>query len=205
MDRDKLAQRLSQMSTEWTMVLQAHSGEADAANAALAALAQRYLAVVYRYLLGAVRDPDAAAELSQELALRILRGGFRNADPSRGRFRTYLKTALIHLVDDYQKARRGRPGPLPLDVSDTPAPADPEAGRDFLQSWRGAAGPDLDGAGSRPADIPRRFAVPRRESGRTLDPDGRTARRPARHPNAARSDPQGTPAVARQIRRITGR
>ena len=136
MDRDELDQHLSQMSTQWTMVLQAHGGEADAANAALAGLAQRYLAVVYRYLLGAVRDPDAAAELSQELALRILRGGFRHADPSRGRFRDYLKTALIHLVDDYQKARRGRPGPLPHDVSDTPAPADPEAGRDFLQSWR---------------------------------------------------------------------
>jgi DNA-directed RNA polymerase specialized sigma24 family protein len=136
MDRDKLAQRLSQMSTQWTMVLQAHSGEADAANAALAALTQRYLAVVYRYLLGAVRDPDAAAELAQELALRILGGGFRNADPRRGRFRDYLKTALIHLAGDYHKAQRGRPAPLPHDVSDAPVTPGPEAGEDFLQSWR---------------------------------------------------------------------
>jgi DNA-directed RNA polymerase specialized sigma24 family protein len=136
MDRDELDQHLSRMSTQWTMVLEAHGGEADAANAALAALAQQYLAVVYRYLLGAVRDPDAAVELTQELALRILQGGFRHADPRRGRFRDYLKTALIHLVDDYHRARRARPGPLPHDVPDTPAPAGPEAGADFLPSWR---------------------------------------------------------------------
>jgi DNA-directed RNA polymerase specialized sigma24 family protein len=136
MDRDELAQHLSQMSTQWTMVLQAHGGEAEAANAALAGLAQRYLAVVYRYLLGAVRDPDAAAELAQELALRILRGGFRNADPRRGRFRDYLKTALIHLVDDHRKAQRGRPVPLPHDVSDTPVTTGEEAGEGFLPSWR---------------------------------------------------------------------
>jgi DNA-directed RNA polymerase specialized sigma24 family protein len=136
MDRDELNQHLSQMSTQWTMVLQAHGDEADAANTALAGLAQRYLGVVYRYLLGAVRDPDAAAELSQELALRILRGGFRHADPHRGRFRDYLKTALIHLVNDYHKAQRVRPSPLPHDVSDTPGPAGPEAGADFLPSWR---------------------------------------------------------------------
>ncbi len=163
MDRDELAQHLSQMSTQWTMVIKAHGGEADAANAALAALVQRYLAVVYRYLLGAVRDPDVAAELAQELALRILRGGFRNADPRRGRFRDYLKTALIHLVDDHQKAQRGQPGPLPYDVSDTPAATGPDAGGDFLQSWRGAAGPHLDGAGIRTADVSCRAAIPCRE------------------------------------------
>ncbi len=73
MDRDELDQRLSRMSTVWTMVFEAHGGEADAATAAMSGLALRYSGVVYCYLLGAVRDPDAAAELSQELALRILR------------------------------------------------------------------------------------------------------------------------------------
>jgi RNA polymerase sigma-70 factor (ECF subfamily) len=136
MERDELDQHLSRMSTQWTMVLQAHGGDADAAHAALAGLAQRYLAVVYRYLLGAVRDPDVATELAQELALRILRGGFRHADPRRGRFRDYLKTALIHLVDDYQRAQRGRPRPLPADVPDRPAPPLTDTAADFLESWR---------------------------------------------------------------------
>jgi DNA-directed RNA polymerase specialized sigma24 family protein len=136
MDRDELDQRLSRMSTMWTMVFEAHGGEADAATAAMAGLAQRYSGVVYRYLLGAVRDPDAAAELSQEFALRILRGAFRRADPSRGRFRDYLKTALIHLVDDYRAAQRSRPRPLPRDELASPAPASPEPEADFLESWR---------------------------------------------------------------------
>ena len=111
MNRRELDDRLSRISTMWTMVLEGHAGEADSAATALAALAQRYSAVIYRYLFGAVRDPDAAAELSQELALRILRGGFRHADPERGRFRDYLKTALIHLVDDYKTAQAPGPGP----------------------------------------------------------------------------------------------
>ena len=92
--------------------------------------------MVYRYLLGAVRDPDAAAELSQEFALRILRGAFRNADPSRGRFRDYLKTALIHLVDDFRAAQRSRPRPLPRNEPVSPMPAVQETEVDFLESWR---------------------------------------------------------------------
>ena len=136
MDRDELDQRLSRMSTVWTMVFEAHGGEADAATAAMSGLALRYSGVVYRYLLGAVRDPDAAAELSQELALRILRGAFKHADPSRGRFRDYLKTALIHLVDDYRAAQRSRPRPLPRDEPASPAAAGPESEADFLESWR---------------------------------------------------------------------
>ena len=136
MNRDDLDQHLSRISTMWSMVFEAHGAEADAATAAMAGLAQRYSGVVYRYFLGAVRDPDAAAELSQEFALRILRGGFKNADPSRGRFRDYLKIALIHLVDDYRAAQRARPRPLPRDEPASPAPAIPETEVDFLQSWR---------------------------------------------------------------------
>ena len=39
MDRDELDQRLSRMSTVWTMVFEAHGGEADAATAAMSGLA----------------------------------------------------------------------------------------------------------------------------------------------------------------------
>jgi DNA-directed RNA polymerase specialized sigma24 family protein len=137
MDRLELDQRLSRMSTMWTVVLNAHGGGADSANADLARLAQRYSGVVYRYLLGATRDPDAAADLSQEFALRILRGAFRHADPARGRFRDYLKTALIHLVDDFHTAQRARPRPLPLNVPAGPSESEgPVTSDGFLETWR---------------------------------------------------------------------
>src|SRR6266436_612212 len=101
---------LSQISTMWTMLFRAHAGGPEGAVSAQRAMMERYGGAVYRYLLGAVRDQDAAAELSQEFAVRFLRGDFRRADPDRGRFRDYLKTSLIHLVTDYHRARQRAPG-----------------------------------------------------------------------------------------------
>jgi RNA polymerase sigma-70 factor (ECF subfamily) len=131
-------ERLSQISTRWSMLLQAHCGSAPEASAAFQVLMQRYGRAVYRYLLGAVRDPEVADDLAQEFALRFLRGGFQGADPERGRFRDYLKTALIHLVDDFHRARQAWPGPL---LHPGPEPAAPAAGetdseRAFLDCWR---------------------------------------------------------------------
>lgn len=133
MDQPSLNERLSRISTMWTLLHQAHAGSADAATAAQRVLMQRYCGAAYRYLLGALRDEDAALDLFQEFALRFIRGDFRRADPERGRFRDYVKTALIHLVSDYRKSQQSRPGPLPDDVPAPPA-TDPEP--DFIASWR---------------------------------------------------------------------
>jgi RNA polymerase sigma-70 factor (ECF subfamily) len=136
MDPQELCQRLSRISTLWTMVFQAHGDPTDAADAQRV-LVQRYSGAVYRYLLGAVRDPDVAGELSQEFALRFVRGDYRRADPGKGRFRDYLRTALIHLVTDYHRARQAWPRPL---AGDAPEPAALAAGQDsecdFLAQWR---------------------------------------------------------------------
>jgi DNA-directed RNA polymerase specialized sigma24 family protein len=108
-------ERLSRISTQWSLIYQAHWGGADAAAAAQCQFVQRYCGAVYRYLLGALRNEDAAEELFQEFALRFVRGDFRRADPERGRFRDYLKTALVHLVTDHHRRRASRPRPLPGD------------------------------------------------------------------------------------------
>jgi RNA polymerase sigma-70 factor (ECF subfamily) len=125
------------MSTQWTMVFQAHSGTPDQVNAAVAQLMCRYAGAVHRYLLKALRDPEAAAELDQEFAIRFLRGDFRHCDPKRGRFRDYVKRAVQNLIVDHY--RRKRPT-LPLS-SRTPEPAVEDTGpaefdRQFLESWR---------------------------------------------------------------------
>jgi RNA polymerase sigma-70 factor (ECF subfamily) len=137
MDRDNLNERLSRISTVWTMIFQAHAGPEDVAARAQQALMQRYSGAAYRYLLGALRDPDAAADLCQEFALRFVRGDFRRADPERGRFRDYLKTALRHLVTDYHRARQALPRQLSAGAAEPAAAgatADDE--RLFLTSWR---------------------------------------------------------------------
>src|SRR5437660_8169131 len=112
MQPSDLDQRLSRIATLWTVVFRAHEGGADAAQEARNRLMLRYSGAVYRYLLGAVRDPETAGDLCQEFAVRFLRGDFRRADPRRGRFRDYVKAALVNLVNDHHRARQARPRPL---------------------------------------------------------------------------------------------
>lgn len=138
MDEESLKSRLSRISTVWTELADAGRSSQTVAGAARMAFIRRYQGAVYRYLLGAVRDPDTADELFQEFALRFLRGVFRHADPERGRFRDYLKTALYHLVADHQKRQRRRPYTLEQSVADGAEPDHgPEASeRRFVDSWR---------------------------------------------------------------------
>ena len=94
MEPPQADERLSRIATLWTLLERAHDGAADEDDAARArrTLLQRYSGAAYRYLLGAIRDEDAAADLFQDFALRVLRGDFHGANRSKGRFRSYLKT-----------------------------------------------------------------------------------------------------------------
>lgn len=132
--------RLSRIQTLWTVVRQAHDDRDDACQAARQALLDRYGGAVHRYALAALRDEDAADEVFQEFALRFVRGDFGTADPEKGRFRSFVKTAVYRLIVDHQRGRKrqGRQGPLPDDVAEA---ADEDAatfGDDalFHKSWR---------------------------------------------------------------------
>jgi RNA polymerase sigma-70 factor (ECF subfamily) len=135
MDAPLLNDRLSRIQTRWSLVIDAHQGQADAATRAQAALMQRYHGAIYRYILGAVRDANVADDLAQDFALRLVRGDFKKADPDRGRFRDFIKTAVYHLIVDYQ--RRRREAQL---SSGLPEPADEEStltsDRAFLERWK---------------------------------------------------------------------
>jgi RNA polymerase sigma-70 factor (ECF subfamily) len=138
MEQRQLEQRLSQLATVWTVLLQGNQGAEDADGLAQAAVLERYQSAVYRYLLGAVRDPDAADELFQEFALKFVRGDFRRADPERGRFRDFVRTALINLVTDYRK-KAGRRLAASLERPEEVAAApSADLDQDFLSSWRKA-------------------------------------------------------------------
>lgn len=129
---------LANTSTLWSLVTEANHGPEDAARAAREALLERYKGAVYRYLLAALRDANAADDLAQEFFLRFVRGDLRNADPEKGRFRDLIKTTLFHLIVDYQRRQKTRPQPLPPDDH---GPADSESDvlpseEQFLDSWR---------------------------------------------------------------------
>jgi RNA polymerase sigma-70 factor (ECF subfamily) len=137
MDEEAVRHRLSQISTAWTLLARAHAPAAGTDGAALAALVERYQAAVYRYLLAATRDPDAADELFQEFALKLLRGDFRRADAGRGRFRDFVKTALINLVLNRRKRLARTPPAVPAAEAAVAAP-EPPADEEFLNGWRKA-------------------------------------------------------------------
>jgi RNA polymerase sigma-70 factor (ECF subfamily) len=131
-------EHLSEISTVWTMVFQAHgSTVAQTASAAREMLLERYCGAVHRYLVAAVRDPHVAGELSQEFALGFVEGKFRNADPDKGRFRDYVKTALFNLIRKHHKKQSRQPVGLDLALAEPAAPQETaESDETFLSGWR---------------------------------------------------------------------
>ncbi len=130
--------RLSSISTLWSLVRQANQSPADATRAAQQQLLDRYGGAIRRYLLGAVRDEDAAEDLFQEFALCLLQGNLGGVDPGRGRFRDFVKGVLSHLVAKYHKRGRRRPQPLGSQQPEAvvEAPTHSELDHSFLTSWR---------------------------------------------------------------------
>jgi RNA polymerase sigma-70 factor (ECF subfamily) len=133
--------RLSGIDTSWAVVFGAH-GDDDAGVTARHRLLLRYYRSIRRYLVALVRDAEAADELTHDFVVRFLRGDFKQANPSRGRFRDLLKRALRNLAIDYwrrrQKELKKASTTLPFDVMDPYTPAFNAAAADetFLRSWR---------------------------------------------------------------------
>lgn len=125
---------LSRISTIWGLVQRAHSDSMEDIGTAQAEIIERYAGAVHRYLCKVLRNPDAADDVFQEFAVLVLRGGFRHADRERGRFRDYLKTAVLRLVADHHR-RRKRRNPLlhagNLDDGGEPADADQRVEDEF--------------------------------------------------------------------------
>jgi len=130
--------RLSQLTTRWTLLAQAHAADPAVAEAARSDFLPRYCAPVYRYLLGIAGDADRAEELAQEFAVRFLRGDFRHARPERGRFRDYVKVAVIHLIDEYRRRWQAAGRFVPLDSTGSAAATVPagQAAGTLEEFWR---------------------------------------------------------------------
>jgi RNA polymerase sigma-70 factor (ECF subfamily) len=133
--------RLDEIESAWVLIRQAHDQLGSAAERTRNELLLRYYDAVHRYLLGMMHDATEAEELTQDFAVRFLRGDFGEADPERGRFRDFLKTALRRLVIDHwrQKKKEKDKGPRPLGEDAADSVAMPEVSDSnplFLKAWR---------------------------------------------------------------------
>jgi RNA polymerase sigma-70 factor (ECF subfamily) len=131
------SEHLSRLSTHWPELIEAQ-GDHETAPAAQCAVLRRYWGAIYRYLEAAAGDSHAAEDLSQEFALRFVRGDFHHLDPRRGRFRDFVRRVLQHLIADHFRARRAAPDPLPRDSTIAPAgaPGPTAADSEFERRWR---------------------------------------------------------------------
>jgi RNA polymerase sigma-70 factor (ECF subfamily) len=126
---------LHTLSTNWADIAAAHGTGLEVREAQRAVL-RRYCRAVYHYLHVALGDPHTAEDLSQDFALRFLRGDFHRLHPARGRFRDFVRTVLNHLIADHYRRRRAAPKALPPDEAAAPA-AGPNAGdEEFARRWR---------------------------------------------------------------------
>lgn len=130
---------LSEIATLWSVVRRAHDADSTAAVEAQRRLLGEYGGAARRYLLGALRNEELADEAFQEFSLRFVRGDFRNVSPEKGRFRSFLKTCLCHLIVDQQRLKKKQTRNSPLDSNQAPVEVrDLESAEDaaFTSSWR---------------------------------------------------------------------
>ena len=105
--------------TRWTQVLRAR-GETAEAQAALEELCQAYWQPVFNFIRHTGRDDDASRDLTQEFFAGLLaRRALASADPSRGRFRSFLLGGVKHFLadqHDYASAAKRGGGRLPISI-----------------------------------------------------------------------------------------
>ena len=95
-------------TTRWSMILDARSG-AEPARRALGELYRAYRSPVLAYVRRSGRGGPEAEDLVQEFFTRLLERRWDiRADPARGRFRTYMLTALQRFLLDAGDATRAR-------------------------------------------------------------------------------------------------
>jgi len=120
-------------TTRWSVVLAAGKIEGPQVKAALDKLCQTYWYPLYAYVRRRGRTPEDAQDLTQEFFARLLKANWvERADRERGKFRSFLLTAMNRfLSDEWDKARAQKRGggvaaiPLQFDDAETRFGLDP--------------------------------------------------------------------------------
>jgi RNA polymerase sigma-70 factor (ECF subfamily) len=99
-------------TTHWTLVITAAANTDPEADQALADLCRAYWQPLYAFVHRRGYSSDQAQDLTQEFFARLIEKRYlARADPARGRFRSFLLSAMKHfLADEYdgrQAQKRG--------------------------------------------------------------------------------------------------
>jgi RNA polymerase sigma-70 factor (ECF subfamily) len=105
-------------TTHWSVVQAAGQADSASAHEALAYLCQVYWQPLYAYARRCGHAPHDAQDLTQEFFARLLEGNWvAKADQQRGRFRSFLLTAMKRfMINEWKKEhvqRRGGHPPAP--------------------------------------------------------------------------------------------
>ena len=100
------------VTTHWSVVLAAGHGDTTRADDALAHLCQTYWYPLYAYARRRGCSPPDAQDLTQEFFARLLQGNWvAQADRQRGRFRSFLLSAMKHfMTNEWNKAHAQKRG-----------------------------------------------------------------------------------------------
>lgn len=99
-------------TTRWSIVLAAGHADRQGSRDALAQLCEAYWYPLYAYVRRRVHDLHEAQDLTQAFFSGLLeKQTIARADPDRGRFRTFLLTALQNfLANEWDKTRAAKRG-----------------------------------------------------------------------------------------------
>jgi len=100
------------LTTHWSVVLTAGRSDTTRARAALERLCVTYWPPLYAYVRRRGHSPADAQDLTQEFFARLLEQKWvGDADPAKGRFRTFLLTALSRfLANEWDRVRAQKRG-----------------------------------------------------------------------------------------------
>jgi RNA polymerase sigma-70 factor (ECF subfamily) len=88
-------------TTHWSVVLTAGRSDTTRAGDALAKLCQTYWFPLYAYVRRHGHSPEDAKDLTQGFFARLIeQQTLANADPNRGRFRSFMLGAMNHFLAD---------------------------------------------------------------------------------------------------------
>ena len=98
------------MTTRWTDILGARTQDADRRRAAMNELLSRYWKPVYCYLRRKGKNNEAAKDVTQGFFEEIVLGRelIQQADQAKGRFRTFLLTALDRYATSVYRAETAK-------------------------------------------------------------------------------------------------